>query len=210
MSGRGGGQFIDLEAWKRREHYDLFLQARHPFFNVTVDVDVTSLWQRSRDRSVSFALGASFALLRAANAAEPMRLRLRGTGVWRHDTVGIGTTVLRTDDTFGFARLDFAPTFDEFVRRAAPAVNKAKVPGPLDLMHEDDDLVYHSTLPWLRFTSFNNALPGNDSIPRVVFGKVFADGSSWRMPLGVEVHHALADGLDVARFVAAFESAIAS
>jgi chloramphenicol O-acetyltransferase len=33
-----------------------------------------------------------------------------------------------------------------------------------------DDIVFHSVLPWLRFTSFTNALPGKgDSIPRIVF-----------------------------------------
>ena len=35
-----------------------------------------------------------------------------------------------------------------------------------------DDIIFHSVLPWIRFTSFSNALPGKgDSIPRVVFGQ---------------------------------------
>lgn len=204
------GAFIDLAAWKRREHFDLFRGATHPFFSVTVNVDVTPLWQRRLDRpDTSFVLAALFALLRATNASEPLRLRLRGEQVWRHDRVGVGTTVLRSDETFAFARLDVTPTYDEFMHVAQPAIERAKRPATLELMHDNDDLVYHSTLPWLRFTSFTNAMSGTDSIPRIVFGKVFADGPAYQMPMAVEVHHALVDGLDVARCIEGFQTELA-
>src|SRR5438105_3848039 len=147
-----GGHFIDVANWKRREHYELYLLAQQPFFSVTVDVDVTGAWQRSRnDRDVSFSLLTLFALLRAVNANEPFRLRLRGDRVWLHDRVGIGPTVMRNDETFAFVRLDLAPTFEEFSRASAPVIAGARVPAPLKLHHHDDDLVYHSTLPWFRF-----------------------------------------------------------
>jgi len=203
------GAFIDRAAWKRREHFDLFRRAAHPFFGVTVNADVTPLWRRCLDRAdTSFSLAALLALLRAANASEPLRLRMRGEDVWRHERVGVGTTVLRSDETFGFARLDLASTYEEFQTIGRRAIDAAKTPAPLELMHDNDDLVYHSTLPWLRFTAFTNAMSGTDSIPRIVFGKVFADGAAFRMPMAVEVHHALVDGLDVARFVEAFEGEV--
>lgn len=202
----GDGRFIDIEAWKRRQHYELFRRAAQPFFSVTVNVDVTRLWRRCQaDSALSFSLAAIFAMLRAANASEPLRLRLRGDRVWRHDRVGTGTTVLRADETFGFARLDPEPTLDAFCRAARPVLAAAKRPGPLDDMPDVDDLIYHSTLPWLRFTSFTNALPGDDSNPRIVFGAVFPDGERFLMPVGVEVHHALVDGLEVARFLESFQ-----
>jgi len=204
------GQFIDLSAWKRRDHFELFRAAAHPFFSVTVNVDVTRIWERPSAPGRSFSLAALYALLCAANASGPLRLRLRGDRVWRHDCVGVGTTVLRSDETFSFARVDPAPTFEDFCKVSTPAIQRAKAPAPLEPMLDADDLIYHSSLPWLRFTSFTNALHGTDSIPRVVFGKVFADGPAFRMPVGVEVHHALVDGLDVARFIDAFEREVAS
>ena len=203
------GHYIDLAAWKRRDHFELFRDAAQPFSSLTVNVEVTSAWQKRESPGRPFFLAALFALIRAANASEPLRLRLRGSRVWRHDRVGIGTTVLRSDDTFGFARVDLAATFDDFCRAAKPAIERVKSPTPLQPMHDTDDLVYHSSLPWLRFTSVTNALHGTDSIPRIVFGKVFVDGPAYLMPVGVEVHHALVDGLDVARMLDAFEAEIA-
>ena len=203
------GTLIDLAGWKRREHFQLFRNSAQPFFSVTLDVDVTSLWRRSLDDpDMSFAVSALFLLLRATNASEPLRLRVRGESVWRHHSVGVGTTVLRSDETFGFARLDLTPAYEDFRKAAQATIESAKHPGALEPT-DNDDVVYHSTLPWLRFTSFTNALSRMDSIPRIVFGKVSAEGAAYRMPMAVEVHHALVDGLDVARFVEDFQSEVA-
>lgn len=203
---KGGGHLIELASWKRRLHFDLYRRIEQPFFSVTVEVDVTRLWRQCQDDpGASFFLAGLFALLRATNAGEPLRLRLRGEQVWLCDEVGTGTTILKPDETFAFARFDPAPTYDAFRAAGEATLRRVRSAADLaDVQPDVDDVLYHSTLPWLRFTVFTNAL-GRDSIPRVVFGKVSAAGSEFRMPVAVEVHHALVDGLDVARFIDAFQ-----
>jgi chloramphenicol O-acetyltransferase type A len=44
-----------------------------------------------------------------------------------------------------------------------------------------------------------------DSVPRFAWGKVFEDGKSLKMPLDVQGHHALMDGIHVGRFFAEVE-----
>jgi chloramphenicol O-acetyltransferase type A len=198
---------IDLGAWKRRDHYRWFRKYERPFFSVTVDADVTRAWQASRKRGApSFFLTSLFPMLSAANDVEAFRLRMRARGVWRHDRVAVGPTILRPDDTFGFARLEAAGTLEQFAAQCRAVIAEAAARKPLtSRKNERDDIIFHSVLPWLRFTSFSNALPGKqDSIPRVVFGRCVADGRRMKMPVAVEVHHALVDGLDVARFFERF------
>jgi chloramphenicol O-acetyltransferase type A len=196
------GRFIDLDSWKRRQHFELFRHAAYPYFSVTVDMDVTPRWLQSQGSTgPSFFLSCLFALLRSVNACEPMRMRLRGDGVWLHEQVGIGTPILRANDTFCFGRFDPTPNFSDFERSGRETIARVKATADINPMEDQDDLVYHSTLPWLRFTSFTNALSGHDSIPRLTFGRVSAEGARFQMPVAVAVHHALADGLDVARFV---------
>jgi chloramphenicol O-acetyltransferase type A len=195
------GAFIDIDAWKHREHFEFFRGYANPFFSVCVDVDVTVVSQRAREPGgPSFFLATLFALLHAANAAEPMRLRVRDGRVWRHDHVGVSTTVLRDDETFGLALLEYTDDRATFIARAEQKIGDVKSGRGLTDPVVDDDVVYHSTLPWLRFTSFSNALPLRDSIPRVVFGKCVPSGERMVMPVAVEVHHAVVHGLDVARF----------
>lgn len=205
------GRFFEINAWKRREHFELFRGFANPFFSVCVEVDATRVWEESRQAgSPSFYVSTLFNSLRAANATEAFRLRIRGDRVWLHDSVRASATILREDDTFGFGIFPPAPTLEEFKRQAVREVAAAKRVGPLILPRRgEDDLIYHSSLPWMRFTAFTNALNGGkDSVPRVVFGKCAQCGGRWTMPVAVEVHHALVDGLDVARYLEAFQAAL--
>jgi chloramphenicol O-acetyltransferase type A len=200
------GGWIDLETWKRREHYRLFRRYQQPCFSVTVDVDVTRVWKACRNPGApTFLLMSLFLMSRAVNDVEAFRLRLRPRGVWRHDRVGVGATIRRTDDTFGFARLEPDDDLDRFASLGRATIEKAIKTRRLEPRRAGDDVVYHSVLPWFRFTGYTNALPGTDSIPRIVFGRAVRDGRRTMMPVAVEVHHALVDGLDVAKFFERFE-----
>lgn len=197
------GRFIDIGAWKRKEHFELYRPFANPFFNVCVEVDATPVWRLSQSPTgPSFFLASVFLALRAANEVEAFRTRVRGHGAWIHDRVSITPTVLRADETFAFVRLEPAETFREFEMVSTAAVRKACEIKPLVVSHPTDDMVYQTTLPWLRFTSFSNALEGkSDSVPRIAFGRCSADGDRWNLPVSVEVHHAVVDGVDVARFL---------
>lgn len=196
------GRYIDLKSWKRREHFELYRRFANPFFNVGVELDVSGLWERTRvSGGPSFFLASVFSALRAANAVEAFRTRIRSDRVWIHDQVSITPTVMRDDQTFAFVRLDPAPTYTEFEKRSVLAVAAACEIKPL-VTDPPDDVVYQTTLPWIRFTSFSNALKGDgDSVPRIAFGKCSEDGGRWKLPVSVEVHHAVVDGIDVATFL---------
>jgi chloramphenicol O-acetyltransferase type A len=197
------GHFVSIESWERREHFALFREAVQPFFALTANVDVTALRARCDGGDApSFSLAGFYATLRAANATEAFRRRLREDRVWLHDEIGLTTTVLREDGTFGFARFGPAGSLAEFIPRGHEEMSRVKRPAPLAIPAPGDDaLIYHSTIPWLRFTSFTNAIgKRDDSVPRVVFGRCTREGLSTSMPVSVEVHHAVVDGIDVAHF----------
>lgn len=205
---KNSGHFLELESWKRRQHFELFRGFENPFFSVCVDVDATAVWRMCKEKgSPSFYVATLFHSLRAANETEAFRIRIRGDRVWVHGTVRASATILRDDETFGFGIFPPAASLEEFNRHAVGEVATAKQVTPLVLPRPgEDDLVYHSSLPWMRFTAFTNALNGGqDSVPRVVFGKCAQRGDRWLMPVAVEVHHALVDGLDVARYLERFQ-----
>ena len=73
-----------------------------------------------------------------------------------------------------------------------------------------DDLAYLSCMPWLDYTSINNALPGpDDCIPRVSWGKFVEDGNGRHsMAMTIEVHHALVDGRQVGEYFQAVQTVL--
>lgn len=198
---------LDISTWTRRLHFDLYRGFAQPFFNVCADVDVTSVWEQCRrDRRLSYTLASLYCGSVAANAVQAFRLRIRGSDVWVHDAVHFGTTVLRPDHTFAFARVEMRDSFRDFAERGRELLERARTSVGLDTADEDDDIIYHSILPWVRFTAFANAIRGpQDSFPRIVYGKVTASGDRWTMPVGVEVHHGLVDGYDVGKFFERFQ-----
>lgn len=205
------GELLDLSSWKRAPHYRFFRSYDRPFFGVCAEVDVTILADRcAGPEAPSFFLAALWLSLRAANRVEAFRLRLRPEGVWRHGRVDAASTLLRDDETFGFAYFPLEEEFDAFHRRGRRILAEARTRRDLDPADHRDDLLHYSVLPWIRFTSFSHARRTDplDSVPKIVFGKHEKDGDARRMPVSVEVHHALVDGLHVGRFLEAFQAGL--
>ena len=205
--------FVDLDTWKRREHFAIYNQLANPFWSVCTEVDVTRLRTLCQEATTfSFSIAAIYAALAAANETEAFRLRIREDRVWIHDSVDISTTVLRPDETFAFAIFPMTETPSEFQVQARAEAETARTSATLGVaVSGRDDLIYHSTFPWVRFTAISNPTNGNkDSIPRIVFGRYSQQDGRWRMPVSVEVHHALVDGIDVSRFFERLEKRLGS
>ena len=204
---------LDLDTWPRREHFRLFREYDQPFFNLCAEVDVAPLIRRCRKPDgPSFFLASLHLSLLALNEVEEFRYRIRGKEVIVHDVVDGGSTVLRPDGTFGFAYFDFMLDFDEFALAADEVLRGARVTGTLDPRDDRDDLVHYSVIPWIAFTSFAHARRRNpdDSTPKVVFGRYHGEPGAERMPVSVEVHHALMDAIHVGQFFERFQQRIAA
>lgn len=198
-------RYLDLDRWPRRRAFDYFRGFDNPFFNVTVQLDATPLRTLTRERTdISFFLAYLYLSLRAANEVEPFRYRIDGDRVRVHERIHAGTTFLREDESFDFAYFDYSEEFLSFQAGARAALDRALAQGPtFDPEDRRDDLIHYSSLPWIAFTSFAHARNWRraDSIPKLVFGRCTEQGGQWLLPLSVEVHHALMDGLHVGRYL---------
>ncbi|MBT8401268.1 MAG: chloramphenicol acetyltransferase [Rhodothermia bacterium] len=196
--------YLDIAAWPRRKHYDLFRSYERPFFNICANVDVTALKSAVKANDKSFFLSCLYLSTAAANRVEPFRYRLREDGVLIHDVVHPGSTVLMPDDTFGFAYFEFDDRFDVFHSMAEAELDAIRSfrKSAFDLRDDRDDLIHYSVIPWISFTSFAHArrLIELDSTPKIVLGKYYLENSRLMMPVSVEVHHALVDGLHVGQY----------
>ena len=201
--------YLDIETWNRRRQFEFFKDYDNPFFNICASVEVTRLWKLTRAAKKSFFIAYHFLSMKAANEVEPFRYRLRGERVLVHDRIHAGTTLLLADENFTFVYFDYAEDFEVFHTRAKATVEMAKAGGSsLDERADRDDLIYHSVIPWITFTSISHARKGvgQESVPKIAFGKYREDGRRIRMPVSVEAHHALMDGLHVGRYFEKLES----
>lgn len=200
-------RYLDLASWKRKSHFDFFRAYEQPFFSVCAPVDVTPVYEATKGVSGAYFLACLYLSTRSANEIEEFRYRLRGDRVLVHDVIHAGSTVLNEDQTFGFCYFEYAsrfPDFEKLGRRALDDYRKREE--PLEDSGQDD-VIWYSVLPWISFTSFAHArrCPAKESVPRIVFGRHYEEHGRRRMPVSVEAHHALVDGLHVGRFYERFQ-----
>ena len=205
--------FLDLEDWPRRATFDYFRSFDKPYFNVCTRLDVSRLKPAVADAGVgSLALASYFLAIQMANEVASFRYRLEAGRVRIHGVVHGSTTVLRDDQSLGFARLEHAGDFAAFASGAAQAIDAARLrSAPFEPTSEETDVIHLTTLPWIHFTSFSHARNWGqeDAIPKLAFGRIEAEGARLWLPLSVEVHHALMDGLHLGQFIEGFEAALA-
>jgi chloramphenicol O-acetyltransferase type A len=204
--------YLDLDSWPRRSLFEFYRNFDKPYFNVCTRLDVTNLLAAlSSRKGISVTLTYHYFALRTANEIEPFRYRLRQGRVVVHDVVHGGTTILLPDESFGLAYFEYERDFAKFHEAASRAVTQAlEAGGGLKLEDTDDDRLHFTTLPWISFTSFSHARNWRreESATKIAFGK-FAEenGRTW-LPISVEVHHALMDGLHVGRFLSQMQEAL--
>ena len=204
--------YLDLATWPRREVFEFYRDFDKPFFNVCTRLDVTNLLNELHNHpKVSVALTYHYFALKAANEIEQFRYRLRNGQVLVHDVINGGTTLMLPNETFTLVYFDYATTFPEFIGPAQQAVEETKKDAAFKPRHEDDARIHCTTLPWISFTSFSHARNwrGEDSVPKISFGKFTRENDRTWMPFSVEVHHALVDGLHVGRYIALIEEWLA-
>ncbi len=203
-------EYLDIETWARRDLFEFFRGYDQPHFNICARLDVTSLLNLLRDRpGVSVSLAYIYFALRVANEIEPFRYRLKEGKVIVHDVINGGTTVLLPNESFSYAYFDYHENFEKFFLAAAQSIKRVQTDGLLKPTMRDD-LIYFTVLPWVSFTSFAHArTPGRgESVPRIAFGKFTSENERTMLPISVEVHHALMDGLHVGRYLTRLEEAL--
>src|SRR5260370_5076651 len=158
---------------------------------------------------VSVSLAYHYFALRAANEIETFRYRLKDGKVIVHEVINGGTTVLLPNESFTYAYFNYHEDFEKFSFETGQAIKKVQAEGALKPTMRDD-LIYFTTLPWVSFTSFAHARTRGrgESIPRIAFGKFVAENVRMMLPISVEVHHALMDGLHAGRYLNRLEEVL--
>lgn len=198
---------IDIENWPRRSTFEFFRDYRDPYFNLTAHVDVGRIYDFCRSNSLSFSLVTLYCSLQAANAVTPLRQRLVEGRVMEFDRVHATQTILNDDETFSFSYYEMRPSVFEFEDFGKRAREKYKALRTFDVETARLDLIYYSVIPWVAFTAFKHAsqLDNTQTVPRIVFGKAVESGNTRIMPVSLEAHHALVDGVHVGKFFDIFQ-----
>ncbi len=199
---------VDLESWSRSDTYRHFRTFDRPHFATTVRLDVTTLMARKED-GLSLFRAMLWAFGNGVQASPALRLRFDDDGVISYDTHLLSGPVDLPDGNFRFCYIPFHAEFDSFDKTAAQIVEKARLDKGLDPTPPTGEAIFFSCLPWLDYTSIDNAISSRDDcVPRISWGKIVPNGDGFEVAASIQVHHALVDGRDVGTFFDATQNAL--
>ena len=197
---------IDLETWKRKEHFNFFYRMDYPQFNICFNLDISKFLKFTKDKKLSFYYAMIHAVTSVINDTEDFKYRIRNGNVVLHDHIHPSFTYMdneENNDLFMLVTVNFKDDIYEFEKTAKEACKNQKDYFGLDKLIGRDDLIYITCIPWISFTHLSHTITinKNDSVPRISWGKYFKEGERVLLPFSVQVHHALTDGFHIGKYV---------
>jgi chloramphenicol O-acetyltransferase type A len=194
---------IDMNTWKRKEHFNFFTTTAYPIYNITFNLDVTKVRSYTKKNNISFNLAMIYLSTKALNSIENFRYRLRDNRVILHDLLTPSYAEIdKGSDLFKMITVPMEPDILQFIKHAEDRNKEQKTYFNINDFVGHDDLVFYSTLPWISFTSIDHTInmKREDAIERISFGKYFMDKKKVLMPYNIQVNHLFVDGIHLGIF----------
>lgn len=191
---------IDIATYKRRTLFEAFKDREVPYLSTTCNVDITNLHEFLTGKDYGFFVPVSFLISHAVNLVAELRHRVIDGQLYEFSRVDPGYTVLLDDETFSFCDARHFEGFKEYRDYAGIKIQEAKK-CPDRTTGEKHRMFFITNLPWFSFTSIVHPYSKQyGSIPVISIGRYFPQGNSLMLPIGLQVHHGLVDGIHVGKF----------
>ena len=202
-------KIIDINTWKRKEHFNYFSQFDEPFFGIVSEVDCTKAFQFTENEDLSFFAYYLHKSLVAANNIDEFKYRIKDEKVVLFDKIDASPTIGREDGTFAFSFIKFNSDFNVFYKSLLKEMNKVKNSNGLRATNDSEilDVIHFSSIPWVKFTGLTHARNYKfvDSCPKITFGKTYYNNNKLLMPVSVNAHHGLVDGKHIGDYFELFQ-----
>ncbi|WP_294233067.1 CatA-like O-acetyltransferase [uncultured Chryseobacterium sp.] len=94
---------IDINSWKRKEHFEFFSGMASPYFGFTSEVDCTKAYDEAKEKGHSFFAIYLHKSMMAINTVDELKLRIVEGQIIQYDEVHVGSTIGRHFRVFIFS-----------------------------------------------------------------------------------------------------------
>jgi chloramphenicol O-acetyltransferase type A len=192
---------INLQNYARKGMFDVFANKQIPVFSTTFTLDITHFKKSIANQKLKFFITISHVLSCVVNNIPAFKHRIIEGKLFEFDVIHPGYTVLLQDQqTFSFCASTFNVDFNTYYQGALLDIEKVLT--TIDVSNNDKNhLFFITAIPWFSFTSFSHPYdPENGAIPIITLGKYYAENGQLKLPLSIQVHHGVIDGVHVGQF----------
>ena len=203
-------ELLNIDEWNRKDAHHFFKDYEDPFFNICTTIDVSNLYAFCKQKQLSFFLASLHCSVYVANQIEEFRIRKLENKLVLFDYIFPGSAVLHEDKSMSFCYFNYYEDLYDFIKYGKEQLKEEEKNRVFDGKKEALDLIHYSVIPWTSFTSFKHARDGKkaDTVPKIVFGKIYKENNRRKMPISIEVNHSIMDGYHVGLYLEQFQAAL--
>jgi chloramphenicol O-acetyltransferase type A len=198
----GGGE---RPPFGRAEQLAFFGGFDLPVLNVTAEVETGDFAGPAKARGVPPFAVLLHALAQASLDVEPFRWRLLDGRPLPVEELLVSYTVIGADGHLNFSTFPHDEDFGVFLERYLADREEARAASNLRLTGmEHRNYLFVTGLPWMRFTHIQHPIGrlADCSIPALAAGRFTFQQGRLTVPLAVQAHHGLVDGLHIHQYMA--------
>ncbi len=193
---------IKLDEWERGALFRHYIDHMRIVMSLTVDIDVTGLLAFSKRNHLKFYPSMIWVVSKIVNAHDEFKYGWdRGGNLIRWDTIVPSYTDFHREDEH-FTKLSTAYSDDLFTFHSRFLADRETYQNCRAFVAPPPNFFDVSCLPWVSYRHFDVHVfdEGTFLAPVITWGKYELHQGRWRMPLTMNLHHAVADGFHLSRF----------
>jgi chloramphenicol O-acetyltransferase type A len=193
---------VDLSRYPRSRLLECFSHHPLPVLAISTAIDISGFGAALQSRGLRFYSSLCCLISRAINDSPCFRHRLIDGVLVECPVVHPSINVALDDDSFSFADATHRGVFCDDYASIRAAIAAARVQPAQDFRDNLNHRFFLTHLPWLSFTGIQHPYtPAYGSIPLISTGRSFSQENRELLPIAVQAHHGLVDGLHVARLL---------
>lgn len=205
---------VDMEQYYRKGVYRHFSEDCKCSVSVTNRIDVTELYQYSKQTNTKFYINFLYLLTKTMNSREDYRMGYlwQSNEVVLYDQVNPIQYIFHEDtETCTPVYTEYFPDYQEFYAACEKDIEQAKQTREYGLDSANHPNWFDASyISWLSYDSLNIELPDGYLYfaPSINWGKYRKEEGRLRMPVSVRMNHAIADGYLIAKVFITLEQEI--
>ncbi|MBP5588071.1 MAG: hypothetical protein J6X37_05030 [Treponema sp.] len=204
MEMTSGYKSIDLKTWKRAPYYEYYAHGSKGMCAMTGNIDVSSLYSKCKASNKDFLISILYVISIALNKHEEFKVGYCAENgelmIW--DEINPIFRVFHKDtELFTRVWTKFTKDFKDFYDGCRKTIDEGLKLTSLNAHDIPDNAFEISHVPF-SFTSVNVKMSesGKYFSPILTTGKTFEENGTVKMPIAMQISHAVADGFHIARF----------
>ncbi len=203
MVKEAGYKPLDMKAWARTPYYNYYAHGSKGMCAVTADLDISALAKKAGAENIYIPV--LYCITKVINRQEEFRVgycKENGELMTWDYVCPIHRVFHPENETFTRICTDWNADFKKFEANVKADIARAEKCAALNADEFPDSVFEVSYVPWLHFSSVNMKMSesGRYLAPILTIGKAEEIDGKIKVPLTMQISHAVADGFHIARF----------